>query len=241
MDTLYWTGLNPNIKFLHSTRMMYGQFLYKLSYEVPGSNLLRIKGDLDALIEQRNLRSYNYGGSWRQLKRISHENHELLTLTKSVMEELSDGSNSSVRVRVEEPNIHFYTTSVQDMVDISKKMLAQDNSHLVSVTCPADSDSAKLMQDGFVLRKTEFEWKHKIVLRDGRYSDDTKQQLYNFLIGLGDEVKAPLGLLRQLEHGGWIWGGYFYTNDPQLTTIVSLINPRLVGKVEEFKVVPSKK
>lgn len=245
MDTLYWTGLNPDIKFSHTTRMMYGQFLYKLSFEIPGSNLLRFKGDLNELVEQRNRRSYNYGGSWRQPRPIDLRDRQLLALAKTVVDELSEepdvaprgGIVQPIRVRIEEPNVHFYTTSVQDMVILSKKMLFDNNRHFAGVTHPADANSATLMKDGFVLRKKDFDWKFKVVLRDGRYSEDTKTQLANYLTELGSEVKVPLGLTRQLDRGGWIWGGYFYTNDPQLTTIVSLINPGLVSKIEEFKVV----
>lgn len=239
MDILFWTALNPNIKQLETTKVMHRHYLHRLAIHVPGSSMLRHDGDLDSLIEKRNNASYNYGGSWRRSK-LSDSDIELLKFIKRRLEEINDSNNTRVpvndiRVRIEDPNIQFYSRNELALRNLTKSLEWEDNSHFVSVMSPASAANEKFLLDGLVLRKREVDWRYRIVLRDGRYSAETKQQLSNYFNALGDQVRVPNGLSDQLTKGGWIWGGYVYTHDPQLQTMLTLIDPKLVSKVEEFK------
>jgi hypothetical protein len=113
----------------------------------------------------------------------------------------------------------------------------QDNTHFVSIMRPQSEFARKLILDGFVIRKNATEWPYRLVLRDGKYNSELKSQLAALLKNLGDEVKVPTALASQLGKGGWIWGGYVYFKDPQLSSVFGMMDPRLIGKVEEFRAV----
>lgn len=242
MDILFWTALNPEIKQLETTKVMHRYYLHRLAIHVPGASMLRHDGDLDRQIEKRNIAAYNYGGSWRRSK-LSDSDVALLKFVKDRLQEINGDDATqripafadSIRVRIEDPNIQFYSRNELALKNLAKTLRWRDDKHFVSVMSPASVANEKFLLDGFVLRKREVEWPFRIVLRDGRYSSETKQQLLNYFDALGDQIRVPKGLTDQLTKGGWIWGGYIYTHDAQLQTMLTIIDPKLVSKVEEFK------
>lgn len=239
MDTSYWTALNPDIKFQNTLKVAYGHCLYRLSVQAVGASALRQNQNLADAIAWRNnrARDYNWGGSWRA-KLVTKEDADLLTLIKEQIDyhEMSDRiPKSGIKVRIEEPNIHFYCRNELPLRDLAKKLSCRNNSHFVSLMRPASVEHEKIMLDGFTIRNKKIEWPYRIIMRDGRYSESSKTQISNYLKALGDQIKVPNSLWEQLEKGAWIWGGYIYAHDRNLSTMLSLIDPRLVSRVEEFK------
>ena len=243
MDILFWTALNPDIKQLETTKVMHRYYLHRLAIRAPGASMLRYDGDLDRQIEKRNNAvSYNYGGSWRKNKLLDHD-IELLKFIKQKVQDINNteitarppSGGDLIRVRIEDPNIQFYSRSELVLKNLANTLRWGNDQHFVSIMSPTNAANEKFLLDGFVLRKREIQWPFRIVFRDGRYSTETKQQLLNYLLALGDQVRVPKGLTEQLTKGGWIWGGYVYVHDPQLQSMLTLIEPRLVSKVEEFK------
>lgn len=239
MDTSYWTALNPNIKFQKTSKAAYGHCVYRLSIHVVGASALRQNQNLNDAIAWRNnrARDYNWGGSWRK-KMVSKQDADLLALVKEQLDynEMSVRiPNSGIKVRIEEPTIHFYSRSELPLRNLAAKLSYGNNAHFVSLMRPENAEQERLMLDGFTLRKNKVEWSYRIVMRDGRYSQDTKDQVANYLTALGDQIKVPKGLWDQLNRGAWIWGGYIYAHDRNLSTMLSLIDARIVSKVEEFK------
>jgi len=234
MDTLYWTGLNPKISFLETSKAMYGKYLYRLTVIVDGACILRDPtADIVKEVSNRNLaaRSMNYGGSWRTVKRVSVDAIPLLEKIRTARENHSD-----IKCRIEQDIVHFYASDENELIKLSKDILYQDNDHFQFMMKPRNKTVADAMLDGKVLRKTKPEYSHRMVMRDGRYSEETKQNLLSWIDSMGDMVKIPRSLrdnLEKLKHG-YIWGGYIYANDPRLYVMVNMIDPKLVTRIEEF-------
>lgn len=211
---------------------MHGHYLYRLSVRAVGSSLLRYADSLDEGIDMYNNRKYNYGGSWRNRK-LNDYDIQLLNIIKQAT--ATDATPSGIKIRIEDPNIQFYSVGHAELVDLATKLHFDDNAHFESFMQPDNADNAKLLADGFVLKKKKIEWPYRLIVRDGRYSTETKQSLKRYLQQLGTDIKVPKSLWEQLDRGGWIWGGYIYLKDNQLATIFQMIEPRLVAKVEEFR------
>lgn len=246
MDISFWTALNPSIQLLHTNRLLHGKYLYRLAVQAPGCSLLRSNGDIDQLAEAHNAqtKNYNYGGSWHAPSRllVSKKDVVMLMRIRSCANQLIEGSRAGIepfKMRLEEPTVQFYTSNEHELKLIAQALSdPNDNTCFESIMMPRDDFSRGLLLDGYVLRKKPIEWTHRIMMRDGRYSMDTKTQLKNYLVNLGDSIKVPKNLWNYLDKGGWIWGGYVYVKDPTLATLLGMIDPNLVAKIEEFKTMP---
>jgi hypothetical protein len=240
MDISYWTGLNPNILQQETVKLMHGHYLYRLAIQVIGCSILRYDQDIEDAIKWRNerQRDYNWGGSWRK-KPISHDDSNLLKIIKEQL--ISDESNPKIngydllKTRIEEPYIQFYSAKEQVLKELASRLMYGNNSHFYSIMSPDSVEKEKLILDGFTLRKNKVKWAYRILMRDGRYSSESKSQIASYLKNLGDDIKVPVGLWTQLEKGGWIWGGYIYVHDKNIATVLGMIDPRLIAKIEEFK------
>jgi hypothetical protein len=80
------------------------------------------------------------------------------------------------------------------------------------------------------------------LLRDGRYTAETKLQLKKYLENLGDDqIKvSKTGLDMLSRHAGFIWNLYFYTNDLSILTFLNLICPGIVANFHELVVAGDK-
>lgn len=222
---------------------MHGKFVHRLAVRAIGCSILRYQQDVDnaVIFRNENCKNYNWGGSWRR-KPVSSDD---VTLLKMIKQQL-DYEESTVRlkdhedfkIRIEEPDVQFYATNIQTLKAIADSLRYKDNSHFVSVMTPANQDHENILLEGYTLRKTKINWLYRVIFRDGKYSLETKGQIKSYLNNLGSQIKVPKNLMEQLSKGTWIWGGYIYTNDKSLATMLSLIDGRLISKIEEFKVVP---
>jgi hypothetical protein len=240
MDTSYWTGLNPNILQQETVKLMHGHYLYRLAIQVVGCSILRDNQDIEDAIKWRNnkQRDYNWGGSWRK-KPIGNDDSNLLKIIKEQL--TRNESNPKVnghellKIRIEEPYIQFYSSKEQVLKELASRLVYGTNLHFYSIMSPDSAEKEKLILDGFTLRKNKVKWAYRILMRDGRYSSESKNQIASYLKNLGDDIKVPTGLWTQLEKGGWIWGGYIYVHDKNIATVLGMMDPRLIAKIEEFK------
>lgn len=235
MDTSFWTALNPSIQQLNTNKLMHGQYMYRMCLLAFGSSLLRDPDNLDDSIERYNSRNYSFGGSWRRKRQLSLEDIDLLRLIKTVADPFSGKPGSEIKTRIEDPYIQFYSRDISILIQLAKQLHQGDNSHFVSIMRPENDESARLLSEGFVLKKKPIDWPYRLVIRDGRYSFEAKQYLKHYLEQLGDEIKAPQNLWDQLDKGGWIWGGYIYLKDKQMATMFSMIDANMIGRIEEFR------
>jgi len=240
MDISYWTGLNPNILQQETVKLMHGHYLYRLAIQVVGCSILRNNQDIEDAITWRNnkQRDYNWAGSWRK-KPIGNDDSNLLRIIKEqlIYHESSPKVNGHelLKIRIEEPYIQFYSSQEQVLKDLASRLLYGNNFHFYSIMSPDSAEKEKLILDGFTLRKNKVKWAYRILMRDGKYSLENKGQIAAYLKNLGDDIKVPAGLWDQLEKGSWIWGGYIYVHDKNIATVLGMMDPRLIAKIEEFK------
>lgn len=215
---------------------MHGQYMYRLCVIAFGSSLLRDPDNLDKSIEQYNARAYSYGGSWRNKRQLTWEDVDLLRSIKNIISPDSAGASPvEIKTRIEDPYIQFYATDIGVLIDLARQLKHGDNTHFESIMCPENAQSAQLLSEGFVLKKKKIDWPYRLVIRDGRYSYEAKQNLKNYLVQLSGEVKAPQNLWDQLDKGAWIWGGYIYLKDKNIATMFSIIDANMIGRIEEFR------
>lgn len=234
MDTSFWTALNPSIQIQNTKKLMHSQYMYRLCLIAVGSSLLRYPENLDESIDQYNARVYSYGGSWRAKRTLTVEDIELLRLIKSVIYP-DNNARLEVKTRIEDPYIQFYACDASTLTDLAMRMRKGTNAHFESFMRPENEESSQLLSQGFVLKKKKLEWPYRLLIRDGRYNYESKQNLKNYLQQLGDEIKAPRNLWEQLDKGGWIWGGYVYLKDKQVATMLSMIDAHMIGRIEEYR------
>ena len=194
---------------------------------MPGGRIVYENRDYGLAIEaRRHFRQFNPGGYWgKGPTSIDSIDVGLLHAVR----ELKD-NNPNVRMRVEEPEIQFYAETETELKSLANQLAAKYNAVLLSMSGPASADTVELLKTGVIIRKKEFGYKYKIVLRDGRCEVETKQQILNYLENMGtDEVKVSPGTERMLNSkSNGFWGVWFYANDEKVTTFLELILPGCV-------------
>lgn len=237
MDISYWTQLNRNIKFEHTQKQFFGQYLYRLAVYAPGGRLIDHKVETveQALHLRRTMnRSYNYGGSWRDRydhKYLNDTDVQFLELIRTIKKDYA----TKVRLRIDEPSINIYANDLDLLKEIVDLFSPKEHKYIESLTYPANDDAVKKLEAGAILRKTAHEYSHKVMLRDGRYDPNVKEQVLNYLDNLGDLIKISKGSREMLSKTyPSMWGVFFYTNDPSLVTFLSLIHPTLVSNIHEL-------
>ena len=236
MDIFYWTQLNPNIEFSYTKKQYFKKYLFKLDVYAPGGRQIdHSVSCVREALDHRRIRSkyYNYGGSWRdQYDRqfLDHADADFLEQLRKIKRE-----NKNIQVRVEEPSLSIYAESIDDL----KAVVAQfDTSHVKYIerlTYPANDQQSELLKSGAILVKKPQKYAYKVMLRDGRYSLETKTQILNYLDGLEDLVKVSKGSRDMLSRSFTsMWGVFFYTNDPKVITFLNLLSPGLVLNIHEL-------
>jgi hypothetical protein len=237
MDSSFWNKIQPGIKLATTVKQFHGRYLWRLVIHAEGGRLLDSKlASLEAALEHRRAMAqsgYNFGKTgW--FYRSPNLDLVDLTLLRTV-QEIKIGMSGSVRTRIEEPNIQFYT---QDEATLKTIALKIDARYIQSVMYP-QPEQVELLRSGAIITRTELGYSHKVIVRDGRYSLQTKQQLLCYLDGLGDTVKLSKTARSMLEKPyESTWGVFFYTNDPAVVTFVSLIDPGLISNIHAVVSVP---
>lgn len=244
MDTLFWTQSNPKITIEHTTKKYFGLYLRKLVVYAPAGRVLE-KGwqNVDkALIHRKEIakRRINWGGSWLSREsQVDDADIGFLTLLGQLKHD--PVYNELIRFRIEEPYISIYANEEQTLKDIvTQHFNPTYNKYIRSVTMPADEDAETHLNSGAILRKKDHGYKYKVIIRDGKYSADTKQTLLNYLTSI-DETFITKGCQEQLSKDfGFIWNTFFYTNDPNVIHFINLIAPNSIANMHELIVVDNK-
>jgi hypothetical protein len=245
MDTSAWIQYNPKITVDHTLKKYYGKYLYKLVVYAPAGRLINSKPKESveqALARRREIFSNISHGSWwgiRQNQDLANANVELLEILRGIrLQRLP-----SVKLRVEEPRVQIYAETQQQLLDlVNTHFGSQFYSHIESVAGPADSRAEAILNSGAIIRKTEAGYRYKVILRDGRYGADAKQNILQYLLNLGeDQAHLPKSAHDMLSKStSYAWNLYFFANDPQVTSFLSLIQPGLVSNIHELVVLANK-
>lgn len=231
MDTLFWKTLSPKIKIKDTTKQFYKQYLYKLEVNAPGGKSIRCDdiGE-DVSTRRANARNYVRAGSWYNrtlLNQLDLADIKFLYFLKDLLSARPD-----VKVRIEEPKLSIYSNDEKSLQDLVNCFDAAYYNNLKKIYGPANNTSAELLKDNVVLVKSEPAYKYKVTFREKRISIESREQILNYLSSVDALVKIPEHTNLHMTRGmDWIWGCYFYTNDPGIPEMIRLINPDIIREV----------
>jgi hypothetical protein len=240
MDILFWKNLSPDVVIAYTSKQYFKQYLYKLEVCAPGCKSIYandIASDLD--LRRLHGRGYNYGGSWwnRHLEKWLKD----ADVTHLARLQYVANLHPEVKIRTEEPKIQFYSENEQTLKDIVSQLDTKYHNTIHSFTGPETEEKCKLLSNNKVLVKRKPTFQFKVVLKEKKFSAESRMQIYNYLTSLGDLVKIPESMQQQLvRHSDWMWGCYFYTNDSGVVDFVRLMNPDIVREVSELVYVENK-
>jgi hypothetical protein len=238
MDLSFWTQLNPKIVYDPTRKQYYNRFCYKLVVEAYGGRIVNdtpVESVELAVMRRKQLNAhrYNYGGSWYR-----REQEDLNKINPALIEELRSIKNgyNTIKMRVEEPWVQIYTEDFDTLKSIGWRLKAFDN-NLLSVSFPETPAQQSLLEDGNILIKesSKIDFSHKVMFRDGIYEQETKLRILDYLDSLGPDVRVTKANRNMLSGPlTYIWGCFIYTNDPSVTTMLTLLAPGIVRKIHEI-------
>lgn len=234
MDISFWKSLSSEIQIEHTSKQFYKQYLYRLEINAPGCKSIRSE-DIGENVERRKsfARDYNYGGSWwdKRLKEIlSTADIGFLYALKDLFYEYPD-----VKIRTEEPKVSIYADCEIMLQSVAKSISPDYRHHIISATGPESSFKENILKCNAVLVKRQPAFKYRVYFKEKRFDVTSRVQIHNYLVSLGDLVKMTSNTEEQLTRpGDWMWGCYFYTNDPGVANLVRIINPDIIREVCEL-------
>lgn len=241
MDISFWTQSNPKIKVDHTTKKYFGKYLYKLVIYAPGGRLIDTKGDIPTAFEHRkNLNRYVNAGYWGYRNNKELDNADLKFLDK--LRDIKRNRVYDVKLRIEEPRIQIYADNEATLANLVKNEFGKYLNYLELISAPADAEAESILNSGAIIRKTDVGYKHKVILRDGKYNHDVKTNILTYLNNCGAEVVGIPASCREMlyKHSSFIWNCYFYTNDLSILTFINLISPGLVSNHHELVILEHK-
>lgn len=237
MDTSFWIRCNPKLTVEHTVKKFYGKYLYKIVVYCPAGRLLDSKGPMDKELTRRKeiYKHVNQSGWWghRQNRDLNQADPLLLETLRSVKR-----SSSGIKMRVEEPRIQIYASTEDELVNLVLDHLQPYVKNIETIVGPANEHDIDVLNSGAIIRKTDNGYSHKVILRDGRYTPEVKETILQYLDSLQIEVVGVPSSCRNMlsKSTSYIWNCYFYTNDPSVTTFLTLIQPGIVSNIHELVV-----
>ena len=237
--------MNPNILAGKVNRSYYNQYHFKLEINMVGSSFLRdpTKDIAEQLATREKInRQVNFGGSWRATRLRVPDADEVAAL-----EWLRDNKakyETDLKFRIEEPYLQAYSANEEQLYKFAEDMCAAvgNNEKIFRINRPTNDLHLDILKKGYTIRKRENEYPYKVYVREGRYSQDTKKAIHNYLVNAKDQVQMPKhfeeALLKKYES---IWNCYFYIKDKGILTMLSLIDPRFVRSIDEYHTPPDDK
>jgi hypothetical protein len=186
-------------------------------------------------IEKRRrwIRNYKNQGSWWDKILETHLKEAdlgFLISLKSVYYEYPD-----IKIRCEEPRMSIYAADELMLQSIAESIDPDHRNKIVSITGPENEELKKILQPNIILVKKPPKYQYRIWFKEKQFEEQTRQQVHNYLDGLGDLVKMTDHTRESLNKiHNWIWGCYFYTNDRGVATFITLMHPDLIREVSEM-------
>ena len=245
MDTSFWVSYNSKITVDHTQKKYYGRYLYKMVVFAPAGRLIDSKKPdssiATALDHRKQIANNLNGGYWgfRLSRDIENADVDFLEELRRIRQLRVAG----IKLRIEEPRIQIYAETDQQLKDLVNLHFGSKwNSYVEEIAGPADETAEDFLNSGAIIRKIDNGYKHKVILRDGRYGSEVKENLLNYLLSLGSEqVGLSSSIIDTLKKSsGYMWNVYFYVNDPSVTTFINLIHPNLVLNIHELVVLANK-
>lgn len=223
MDLSQWNNLNPNIVILPSTRKFYGKYPYKLIYHVPGCHILSIVSTYDGLINVC------------QNDSIYHKRYSDYSLSDlKIFFDLKKSCVPGLRWRSEGSRLAIFSETENELYDIATGPLADQSNRLLSLTRISNAIDQSIIESDKIIVKKHTDYKFKVFIRQGRGTLNDRQNLANYLRSIRQEIKISEKLLDNMSSKyKYVSGCYFYVNDLKIVSMIGLIAPNTIGKVQE--------
>jgi hypothetical protein len=239
MDTSFWIRCNPKVTVEHTTKKYYGKYLYKIVVYAPAGRIMDSKNnDLQKAYEHRLCVSKHINQSSWHMGAYYHRDLEKADLQFLQVLRHIKKNVAGIKMRIEEPRVQIYAASEDQLIHLVLDHLQPFVKHIESIAGPENPTYADILNSGAILRKTNNGYTHKVLIRDGRYTPETKASILGYLESLGAEVvKLPQSAVEMLtKTSGYIWNMYFFTNDPSVLMFLNLIQPGLILNCHELVV-----
>jgi hypothetical protein len=240
VDTSFWSNTFAGIKIRPTQKLFYKKFLWRLVVHIPSGNLIYSKMlTMSEALEHRraHARSYNWAGSWLhghdRGNSLRQTDANLLTIARNIKHQYGN----TIRIRVEEPTIQFYADSQETLKAIAHEFTYPGDyrSHVREINGPESDQQTAILLSGAIIRHKAPGYRYKVILRDGRYTVEIKKQVLAYLDNLDDQIRLTPKCREMLASPYiHIWGVFFYTDDPDLTIMLRMIAPDLVGNIHEL-------
>jgi hypothetical protein len=196
---------------------------------------------MDSALEHRKMvsKQINYGGYWgqRNNKDLDQADVAFLDTMRGIRQ-----NSAGIKLRVEEPRIQVYAATEAELINLTNTHFGQFKHYIESFSGPGDADAEAILNSGAIIRKVDIGYRYKVILRDGRYDQEVKQQLLQYLNNLGtDNVRvSKTGLDMLAKPTSYVWNLYLYVNDLSITTFINLISPGIVSNSHELVIASHK-
>lgn len=220
MDSSQWTNINSTVQIIPTTRQFYGQFYYKLVYNLVGAALLRSVSSLDQLTRR--------AFSSRQIQNDQMLFDKLVTFFNAV------NQSQGLRWRCEGNSLSVFAETEQALMDLATTTLKDYGSSLVSVTRIANQQDRETLESGNIIMRKPTDYRYKVSIRDGYRNTRDRKLLANYLTTIRSEIRISDHLLAGMTLGNkYLHSCYFYVNDPRIVDMIALVAPTIIKKVQE--------
>jgi hypothetical protein len=148
-------------------------------------------------------------------------------------------NRDTMEFRCEAPTLSIYGNNLDDLLAIAK----QDKKNILEIHGPNNDEEHQLISQGNVIVRRIEGYTKKVVIREGAIMDPALSlKILDYLRSLEPHtVKLTQSLVKNLTRDRyWFSGGYFYTNDPGITTFIELMSPGLIQNIFDVKTVAAK-
>ena len=236
MDLSYWAKFNPKVAFEHTQKQFFSKYVLRVTYNISCASYINKAGDktMADYIEwrkvQAKIRNGGYGYNHYWTYGLTDKTDPAILEHFRVLK-----GKYELKYRLEADNFSIYSNDEADLKKFNDAIDPHYQCVLHEISCPKDAAHQKLLESGHITSANKKGYKYKVMLRDGQYDANAKQQLLNYFDSLGDAVTVGKATRRSLSNGHkYTWGNYIHTSDPTILSFVDLIVPGIVGKTHEI-------
>jgi hypothetical protein len=127
----------------------------------------------------------------------------------------------------------FFETE-QAAYDLAANQLLPCVDVLKSVTRIQNEHDRALIESDKIIMVNPTEYRYKVFIREGFRQTQSRQNLARYLETIRSEVKISDKMLQgMLSNYKYFHNCYFYVNDPKIVSMIALVAPSLVKRVQE--------
>lgn len=219
MDLLPWRSLNKFVGIHHTKSKFYNRYLYKVRYNLIGAHLISAYKDKEFPLYMS--------------QKFSAKEIEKLSIFIAIFRD----KTLDLRWRSEGSSLSIFGRSEQELYDLANDRLRNYRSSLVSVTRVANEEDLVELEAGKILMSKPTQYRYRVTVREGWRSVADRQNLGKYITSIRSEVKISDFLLQgMINQYKYLHSCYFYVNDPKIVSMIALVAPNVVKRVQEVVV-----